>query len=185
MKFLEYTRWRSPQLADYARAVAQSPLSFDGEHPLNHSSHNHVHLWKLEYLSDTLKWIDVDYRVEFVKYVLRQWQVRMKGLPPYQQQGYRLYVYEDHAPTISAVAETDIGFPYSCGQPIFVSNIRDILALYNDRSWRESFADIDWEISHERIVNAVEQNDGSIGKPTANSLGLQVGQLRKLGRVVI
>ena len=181
MNFLEYTRLRSPELADYLKAVANTPLKFEGEDPLKHSSYNHVHLWKLEYLSDIYDWIDVDYRVDFVKYVLEQWRRRMKGLPPYKQKGYRLYVYEAIAPTISAVAETDLGFPYShCGKPIFVANIRDVLALYRDRRWQDNFADLDWEISGDLILNSIKKNNGSIGEPTADSLSLQVNELRKL-----
>lgn len=180
MEFLKYTKSRSRELAEYAQQVAKSPLSFDGEHPISHSSRNHVHLWFVEYLSDSFDWIDVDYRVEFVKYVLEQWRRRMRGLAPYEQRGYRLYVYEDRAPTISAVAETDIGFPYSYGQPIFVKNIRDVLAIYGTRSWKESFGNFDWNISQERILDTIRKNHGSIGKLTASTLGLQVGQLRKL-----
>ena len=82
MGILEYTRARSPALAAYLEAVAARPLSFDGAHPLDHSSDNHVHLWKVEYLADRFGWIDVDYRVDFVSHVLERWARRLKGLPP-------------------------------------------------------------------------------------------------------
>lgn len=180
MGFVQYTQLRSSELARYIEAVAQSPLAFEDSHPLQHSSYNHVHLWKLEYLSDTHSWIDVDYRVECVNYVLEQWRRRLKGLPPYAHRGYRIYLYEDLAPTISVVAETDIGFPYSYGQPIFVKNIREILTLYENRSWKQHFASFDWEISEQRLLDVITKNDGSISKPTAEKLGLPVGKLRTL-----
>ncbi len=84
MKFLEYTRSHLPELADYAKVVAQSPLSFAGEDPLQHSSYDRVSLWTLEYLSDTYNLIESDYRVDFVNYILEQWRRKMKGLPPLQ-----------------------------------------------------------------------------------------------------
>ena len=180
MDFIDYTRSRSPELAEYIHGVAQSPLAFDGSDPSEHSSHNHIHLWKLEYLSDTCSWIDVDYRLECVNHVLEQWRRRLKGLSPYAQRGYRLYVYEDLAPTISAVAETDIGFPYTHAQPVFVQTIRDVLKLYEKRSWKEHFACDDWEISEKRLLDAVQKNNGSISKPTAEKLGIPVGKLRSL-----
>jgi hypothetical protein len=180
MELLQYTQSRSPELAEYIRAVAHSPLSFDGPYPYDHSSHNHIHLWKLEYLADTCEWIDVDYRVECVNHILEQWRRRLKGLPPYNDRGYRLYVYEDLAPTISAVAETEIGFPFSNGQPVFVKNIRDVLSLYEDRSWKDHFASGDWQISEKRLLDVVTRNKGSISKPTAENLGVPVGKLRSL-----
>ena len=180
MDFIDYTRSRSPELAEYIHGVAQTPLAFDGSDPIEHSSHNHIHLWKLEYLSDTCSWIDVDYRLECVNHVLEQWRRRLKGLSPYAQRGYRLYVYEDLAPTISAVAETDIGFPYTHAQPVFVQTIRDVLKLYEKRSWKEHFTCDDWEISEKRLLYAVHKNNGSISKPTAEKLGIPVGKLRSL-----
>lgn len=180
MGFLQYTQSRSPELAEYIDAVARSPLSFDGPYPLQHSSHNHVHLWKLEYLADTCDWIDVDYRIECVNHILEQWRCRLKGLPLYNDRGYRIYVYEDLAPTISVVAETEIGFPYSNGQPVFVESVRDILALYENRSWRDHFDSRDWQITEKRLLDVIKRNKGSISKPTAAQLGIPVGKLRSL-----
>ncbi len=64
--FLYYTRSRSPELAEYLLAIAETPLEFKGKDPLAHSSYNHIHLWFLEYCSDRFNWIKVDYRVPFV-----------------------------------------------------------------------------------------------------------------------
>lgn len=180
MSFLQYTKTRSLELAKYLETTAKSPLVFEGSHPLKHSSYNHIHLWKLEYLSDHFDWIDLDYRVDFVNYILEQWRRRLKGLTPYKDRGYRMYVYEDLAPTISVVAETDFGFPYSNGQPIFVNNIRDVLTLYTNRSWKENFLFLDWEISEKHLLDTIIKNKGSISKSTAEKLGLSVGKLRTI-----
>lgn len=180
VEFLKFTQSRSVELAEYAEAVSRSPLAFVGLNPLEHSAHNHVHLWKLEYLADRCDWIDIEYRVEFVNFILEQWRRRLKGLPPYREHGYRVFVYEDLAPTISVVAETDGGFPYSSGTPVFVKTVREILALYATRSWKVHFTDADQDISTERVVTAVTNNKGSIGRPTAQQLGLPVGKLRLL-----
>ena len=94
MEVLKYTRRRCPELAQFLEDVAASPLHFEGSQPLQHSSSNHVHLWMVEFLADTHRWIDTDYRVEVASYLLEQWRRRLKGLSPYRQQGYRLYLYE-------------------------------------------------------------------------------------------
>jgi hypothetical protein len=177
---LLFTRARSNELAEYLEAVAASPFSFEGEYPIAHSSSNHVHLWMLENRSDSHAWIDTDYKVACVKGLMEQWRIRLKGLPPYRERGYRMYLYEDTAPTLSVVAETDIGFPYRFGNPIHVKNISEILSLYSGRSWKCHFANLDWEVSQEAILKVIKRHAGSIGKPTANVLGLGVGTLRKL-----
>jgi hypothetical protein len=177
---VKYTKAQSPELAEYLEGVAGATLTFDGDDPLAHSADNHIHLWKLEFLSDTNPWIDTDYRTEFVKYIFEQWRMRLKGLHPYRERGYRVYVYEDLAPTVSVVAETDIGFPYMFGSPIFVESIIDVVRPYAERSWLENFSGREWELPQDSILNAVEKHKGSIGQPTANSLGTRVGALRKV-----
>jgi hypothetical protein len=180
MDILNYTKGRSKELAQYLESISRTPFSFEGDHPIQHSSQNHIHLWLLEYLADTHNWIDTEYKSEFVSYILAFWKSRLKGLAPYYQRGYRMYVYEDLAPTISVVAETDVGCPYQAPEMIFLESIREILDLYNKRSWRGNFSDSDWEISPETLMKVVEKNKGSIGKPTASRLGVQVGKLRLL-----
>lgn len=180
MRFIEYTESRSPELAEYIRSIAATPLAFDGPHPLQHSSHNHVHLWKIEYLSDSCDWIDTDFRIKAVNFILEQWRRRLKGLPPFRERGYRIYVYEDLAPTISVVAQTDVGFPYDYGQAVMVPNIRDIMRLYENRSWKQHFQGGDWEVSEKRVLSVITKQCGSISKPSADQLGLSVGKLRTL-----
>jgi len=111
MDIVEYTRTRSKELANYLEECACSPLTFEGNDPLSHSSSNHVHLWYLEYYSERNNWINVEYKLAFISYILKTWKNRIKGFFPYQSQGYRIYVYGDLAPTISVVANTEIGSP--------------------------------------------------------------------------
>ena len=91
--------------------------------------------------------------------------------------GSYLYLYEDMAPTISVVAETPSGFPYS-GEPRYVKRPQDIMQLYIGRSWRKRFSSEPWPIASRRIVNAIERNAGSIAKPSADALKLKVSALR-------
>jgi hypothetical protein len=173
---LRYTRERSPELAESLIQVSAWPLRFEGDDPLFHSYENHVHLHGLGCITDPQSWIDTTYKVEFIKYILEQWRLRLKGLSPYRNRGYRLYVYEDVYPTVSVVAETDVGFPYRHRQAVFVPNIIDVVRLYEVDDSRR----IDTGISGRKILEAVERHKGSIGKPTANALGIQVGKLRTL-----
>ena len=178
--FLAYTRSKSRGLADALEQVCATPLDFEGEFPLAHSSANHVHLWFLEYRADRAPWIDTEFRTRFIQHILEHWRIRLKGMAPYRDRGYRMYVYEDAAPTLSVVAETDIGFPYRFGTPIRVNRIEQIAALYANRSWQERFAFEPFELSERRVLKAVEGHQGSISKPTAYQLGLKVGKLRLL-----
>lgn len=179
-EFLDYTRSKSREIADALERVCASRLEFEGDYPLVHSSANHVHLWFLEQQADHAPWIDTEFRSRFIKLVLEHWRIRLKGMAPYRDRGYRMYVYEDAAPTLSVVAETDLGFPYRFGKPVQVERIEDVAALYANRSWRERFEFEPWELSPERILQVIEANQGSISKPSAQKLGLQVGKLRLL-----
>jgi len=178
--FLAGLRERSLELADYAVAVVNTPLRFDGAHPLEHSSHNHVHLWKLEFLADELSWIDPSFRAAFARYILEQWRRRAKGLAPYREQGYRIYVYEDLAPTLSMVAETAVGCPYDLARASRVDRIEDVMAVYAGRSWRSLFASDNGGINPARVAQVIRQQQGSISSPTASRLGVNVAQLRRL-----
>ncbi len=174
-----FTRARCPELADFLRDCAAAPLAFDGPYPLAHSSHNHIHLWALEYWADHHAWIDLEYRVTFARLILERWRGRLKGLAPYRADGYRLYLYEDMAPTVSAVAETEYGFPYG-GVPTFVREPRDVMTVYVGRSWRRNFTGEPWALKPDRILAEIERQSGSISKPTADALGVSVGALRIL-----
>lgn len=178
--FLDYTRAKSRELAEELERVCASRLEFESDFPLVHSSANHVHLWFLEQQADHAPWIDTEFRARFIKHILEHWRIRLQGMAPYRDRGYRMYVYEDAAPTLSVVAETDIGFPYRFGQPVQVKRIEDVAALYADRSWRARFEFTPWALSPERILQIIEANRGSISKPSAQQLGLPVGKLRLL-----
>lgn len=181
MNILEYTRNRSVELADYLEECAQAPLEFISNDPLRHSSANHVHLWLLERYSDCNDWVNLEYKIEFFQYILEVWKNRIKGLPPYQTQGYRFYVYTDLAPTISVVAETNVGFPYrsTLNHAVFVNSVADIVAKYENRKWADNFSG-QWDIAPDKLIQVIHSNKGSIGKPTAQKLGVKVGELRHL-----
>lgn len=180
MSIYQFTHQRCPDLAQFFMDCCASPLSFEGEHPNYHSYLNHIHLWGLEWWADHHAWIDLDYRVEFVEEIFSHWRGRLKGLQPYHDRGYRMYLYEDLAPTISVVAETDHGFAYDETAATFVETSNEIMALFIDRSWKENFSFEPWDMPQEKILQTVERNKGSISKPTANALGVKVGQLRTL-----
>ena len=90
MSIERFTRARCPELADFLDGCCARPLAFEGPYPIAHSSHNHVHLWALEYWADHHAWIDLDYRVEFARLILERWRGRLKGLSPYREGGYRM-----------------------------------------------------------------------------------------------
>jgi hypothetical protein len=179
MDVLKFSQARCPELAGFLEATATGPLSFDGAHPLEHSADNHVHLWALEYWADQHRWIDLDYRVDFVNYIFDIWRNKPRVYAPYKTVGYRLYLYDSLAPTVSVVAETAFGFPYG-QEPTLVPNVRDIMAPYVECSWREHWSNEAWPIDPDRILKTIERNKGSIGRPTASALGIKVGELRKL-----
>ncbi|GAJ02607.1 unnamed protein product, partial [marine sediment metagenome] len=179
MDVLKYTQTRCPELAGFLAATASASFNFDGDHPLDHSSYNHTHLWALEYWADHHQWIDLEYRINFVNYIFDCWRKNLRGYPSYKTRGYRVYLYEDLAPTVSVVAETRIGFPYD-QEPAFVTSVRDVMALYVGRSWRDNWSDDGWAINPDTILKTIERKKGSIGKPAADALGIKVGELRKL-----
>jgi hypothetical protein len=122
--------------------------------------------------------MDLEYRIAFVDEICARWRGRLKGLPPYRAGGYRMYLYQDLA-TVSVVAETPEGCPYG-GNLEFFSSIREVMSIYVDRKWSDVFPSLDWPHSDERILTEIEKQSGSISRPTAEALGVSVGQLRKL-----
>ena len=173
-----YTRERSKELADYLEFVCQAKHSFEGEHPLQHSSYNHIHLWKLEYEADYHDWINLEYKEAFVKAIFNFWRINLKQYAPYRTSGYRLYLYQDTAPTVSVVANTPIGCPYVGLTP--VDTMRDVLKTYEGVSWKENFNYNFEGPSHKKVLGIIEKNKGSISKPSAEALGVKVGELRNL-----
>lgn len=180
MSIQSFTKSRCPELADFLEHCCTVQLNFDGDCPNQHSAFNHIHLWSLEWWADHHAWIDLDYRVEFCKHIFERWRQRLKGLPPYREKGYRFYLYEDLAPTVSVVAETPSGFAYDESGATFVKHTRDIMSLYVNKSWQNNFSNAPWDVSQNKLLNTVDNHKGSISKPTAEALGIGVGKLRIL-----
>jgi len=177
----QYTRTRCPDLADYLEECASAPLRFVGTTDPNlHSADNHIHLWGLEWWAERVDFVDVEYRVDFVEHIFARWRGRLTGQWPYQAAGYRLYLYEWMAPTISVVAETPVGFPYDSTHAQFVASPRDVLEIYDKQVWSQNFAFGDWDVSRERLLETIAKNSGSISQPAAAALGLKVAKLRIL-----
>lgn len=175
-----FTRERSRELFDYLEACSETPLAFRGEYPITHSADNHIHLWMLEYLADTCPWITLAYRVAFAENVFGRWKQRLKGFAPYTQSGYRLYLYEDMAPTLSVVAETPYGCPYGGNPLTFVKSPADVMAAYTGRSWQSLFKGDARAPTAAKLLEIVDARKGSIGTPAAEALGMPSGALRKL-----
>ena len=178
MDLLNFTQARCPELSAFLENCGEAPLRFEGDHPLMHSADNHIHLWALEYWADHHAWIDTAYRVRFAAAILDRWRARLKGLRPYQERGYRLYLYADLAPTVSVVAETDVGCPYGLAED-FAPDMATVMRQYEGQSWAAHFSDADDGLKPEVVLKAVERHHGSIGKPAAQALGIQVGHLRR------
>jgi hypothetical protein len=178
MTFLNQARRLSAELADFIADVAEQPLSFRGEDPLDHSRSNHRHLSMIEYLADHVPGIDLDFRCAAVDYIFERWKERLKAFHPYKQNGYRLYLYADMSPTVSVVAETPIGFPYNV-KPRWIKTPREVLSRFASRSWGGQFSGGSAQLP-KRILAAVEAMKGSISKPTAQRLGISVAELRRM-----
>lgn len=177
MDLLQEAQSISPRLAQWLWAIGQQPFVLAGENPNHHSSHNHVHLWLLEYEADNHPQITLAFRCRVVSFIFEVWKQRLKGYQPYQEAGYRLYLYEDLAPTVSVVAETVYGFPYP-GQPVFVHSPREIMELYVRTSWHEHFQTVSGSEA-EPLLEVIEQHSGSVGRATANALHMTAAQLRQ------
>lgn len=169
----------SPRLALWLQAIGEQPFVFAGQHPNQHSSHNHVHLFVLEYEADIHPQITLAFRCQVVSFIFETWKQRLKGYRPYQEAGFRLYLYEDSAPTVSVLAETPYGFPYS-GQPVFVHSPAEVMERYVGFSWRERFLTAtSRDTEPEHLLEVIEQQHGSIGRSTANSLHMTTAELRQ------
>ncbi len=178
MELRHFTQSRCPELAGFLEQCCEAPLRFDDEHPLMHSAANHLHLWALEYWADHHAWIDTAYRVRFADIILERWRARLKGMAPYQQRGYRLYLYADLAPTLSVVAETDFGCPYGLAES-FEPELAGVMRPFEKQSWAEHFGGVDTAPTSQAVLKAIQRHSGAISKPTAQALGMQVGHLRR------
>ncbi|GGJ19732.1 hypothetical protein [Deinococcus roseus] len=171
MDFIQRTRRFSPALADHLQQVAQQTLDFSGLHPLDHSRHNHVHLWKLEYEADLHPEINLQYRVDCARFVQQSWTEQLKFHP---KGAYLFYLYEDLAPTVSVVRETEYEFPYA-GTPVFVEDMAGVMRLYVGRSWKAQFKGNRLD---RHVLEQLEKHQGSLTR-TAQHLNLSIAELRR------
>lgn len=54
------------------------------------------------------------------------------------------------------------------------------MELYLGRSWRANFDLEPFELNPKWVLNQIDKNKGSIGKPTADKIGVKVGELRTI-----
>ncbi len=174
MDFLKKARSISQEFSDYIEGIGECELRFQGKHPIEHSRDNHVHLFGLGQWVRKNPQIDLKIQVQAVEYIFARWKVRLKSYQPHTQQAYRMYLYEDFAPTISVVAETRFGFPYG-RKPVFVDSPVEIFQIYANRDWN------DFLQPNEKtaVLFAIEKSQGSIGARAAQMIGLKAIELRK------
>ncbi len=177
MNIISFINGFSPELAAFIENVAQTSFQFRGADPLTHSSYNHVHLWMLESTADYFPQIDTGLRVSVIDHLFSVWKNRLRSYKPYANQGFRLYLLEALSPTVSVVAETEIGFPYY-GEPEFVATTREILERYTAQRWGDHFDD--GSVPDPGIIlDVIKAHQGSISKPAAQALGLNRAELRR------
>ncbi len=162
-------------MAVYLDDIAEQPLSFRGPHAIAHSAENHRHLWAVEWYADKDASIGTAFRAAAVSFILYRWRDRLAAHTPTHGRGFRLYLYEDMAPTVSVVAETGEGCPYG-GDLRFVERIDEVLAPYATISWSSRFHGSS-ALTPDAILKAARHERGSLGS-TARALRMSVGKLR-------
>lgn len=173
---LSEVRRRHRDLAAYIDGIAEQPLSFRGLDAISHSAANHQHLWMIEWWADKDQAVDLAFRCAATAYILHRWRQRLAGYAPHAVRGYRMYLYEDLAPTVSVVAETGGGCPYG-GDLTFVARIEDVLKPYATRSWMANFRG-GWP-TPEAVLKAARGEDGSL-RATAQVLKLPLAETRRV-----
>lgn len=174
---IQALRSRDRVFANYLEELAEQPLDFRDKHPNRHSARNHQHLWLMEYTAERDASMDLAMRCAAVAFVLSRWRDRLVSYAPYQRDGYRLYLYEDLAPTLSVVAETPIGFPYEgCAQFTFVRDIADVLRRYVSVPWSTRFKGIG--PTPDRVLKVVADEGGSLNR-SARALSMPLAELRR------
>jgi hypothetical protein len=175
---IDRVRRDNRELADYLEEIAEQPLDFRDTHPNGHSARNHQHLWMLEYAADRDPKIDLTFRCLAVRHILNRWRDRLPTYEPYQRDGFRLYLYEDMAPTVSIVAETKEGFPYQgCADFTFVEDIEDVLRLYIDAPWSARFKGSGPK--PDQVLKAIERAEGSLSG-AARALAIPLPEFRRI-----
>ena len=166
---------RHCELADALEEIAEQPLSFRGPYANGHSAKNHRHLWMLEYAADRDAQITTAVREAAVRYILGRWRARLPAHATASPKGFRLYCYEDVAPTVSVVGETGEGCPYGGGL-IHVKTLREVLEPYAKRPWSQVFGKL--AVDGDAILKALSAHEGSLSQ-SAKALGLPVAEIRR------
>lgn len=179
--FIEYTKKRSAVLGKYLEDICNAEFAFAASHPLAQTMINRQPLGKLELLAEEHDWITLDYKVEFVKTIFSFWRESLKGYKDfYKTTGFLFYLFEDsHAiPNVTVVANTPEGNPYPFLK--LMPDIRQVLEINAGRSWKKEETKKLDAAEEIKVLKVIEQNFGSIGKPSANQLNMKAGELRKL-----
>jgi len=172
MDVLNETRARSAELADHLAAIMDAPLP-----PFDHrQAPLRLHLWKLEFFADFCDWIDESYRLRLSDALMAHWRRRLTGAEP---GAWRLFFYEDLTPTL-AVLPLGPAVPAFHGTPLRVSDPGDVMRAYLGRGWHMLGPPTVILPNRTHVLAEIAARQGSIGRDTAQALGLKPGSLRLL-----
>jgi hypothetical protein len=172
MDMLSETRARNAELADHLAFVMDAPLPpLDrGPWPLRFP------LWKLEFFADHSDWINEAYRCRVATALLDHWRERLNQKPP---GAWRLIFYEDVSPTL-AICPASAGLDVVGGTAISVSDPGDVMRAFLGRRWEMLGSSTVTLPCPDQILAEIAAHQGSLGRDTAQALGLKPGHLRFL-----
>lgn len=177
MDFLSKTRRFCPELAAEIHRIAEKTFTFASERPTDNSQFNYEYLWLAESRADSFKQIDLRFRVEMVEYIVKRWKQNLRGYRPYQESGYRIYMWRTLGPKITVVQF--VKEPGDENGIEFIDSLEKFLRPCAQRSWKANFP-LGTPLDLSKVLRTVEKMRGSIGKPAAERLGMTRGELRKL-----
>ena len=179
-------------------------LVFRGDHPIEHSRCNHVHLSSIEWIAARHSQIDLSIREQAVQFVFERWRARLKSFHPYQQNGLGL-------PRISGLDATRVAPSQnqerSCSSRSARTNTQRVsepklfltltaapsglgslqLAITSDKSRRVVADELGvgmstlckWVKQHHRTPNAAEVISSISGLTTQQALGQENRRLKR------